>query len=310
MTSSSAKFANELAMFAERWGGDDAMVVKMLAGKSPRERAAELISGSTLSKVDVRRQLAKGGAAAINSSDDSLLQFFKAIEPDYRKLRETQDELDEIQRQAYAQIDEANVALKGASGYPDATFTLRLAFGKVKGYKDDGRAIAPWTTMGGAFQARIGSRGKRSWQLPQTWHNARNKVDGSTPLNFVCTADIIGGNSGSPVINRAGELVGVIFDSNIQGLTASYFYDDEVARAISCAQQRDPRFAPQHLRSRRIGRTTGKMKEFRLGGGYITVGEDKKGEREEFRGGVIVSQPVSTWVSRVPSRFGRGPFGC
>jgi hypothetical protein len=228
-----AKLANELALFAERWGGDDAMVVKMLAGKNPRERAAELINGSTLNKVEFRRQLAKRGAAEIDSSSDPLLRFFQAIEPDYRQLRETQDELDEIQRQAYTKIDEANVALNGTSGYPDATFTLRLAFGKVAGYTEEGRAIAPWTTIGGAFQHESVHETKEPWQLPQTWHNARNQIDGSTPLNFVCTADIIGGNSGSPVVNRAGELVGVIFDSNIQGLTASYFYDDQVARAIS-----------------------------------------------------------------------------
>ena len=186
-----------------------------------------------MSKVDVRRQLAEGGAAAIDSSKDSLIQFFRAIEPEYRQLRETQDELDEIQRQAYAEIDDANVAVNGTSGYPDATFTLRLAFGQVKGYEEEGRAIAPWTTIGGAFQHESVHEAKDPWQLPETWHKARKQVDGSTPLDFVCTADIIGGNSGSPVINRAGELVGVIFDSNIQGLTASYFYDDEVARAIS-----------------------------------------------------------------------------
>jgi hypothetical protein len=228
-----SKFATELAMFAGRWGGDDPMVVKMLGGKSPRDRAAELISGSSLRKVDVRRQLAKGGAAAINSSDDSLLKFFTAIEPEYRRLRETQDELDETQRQAYAVIDEAHVALNGTSGYPDATFTLRLAFGKVKGYTDNGRSLAPWTTLGGAFKHESVHEGKDPWQLPKTWHDGRQQIDGSTPLNFVSTADIIGGNSGSPVINRAGELVGVIFDGNIQSLTASYFYDDKVARAIS-----------------------------------------------------------------------------
>jgi hypothetical protein len=228
-----SKFATELGMFAERWGGDDPMVVKMLAGKSPRERAAQLISGSSLSKVEARRKLAKGGAAAINSADDALISFFRAIEAEYRQLRETQDELDETQRQAYAQIDEAHVALNGTSGYPDATSTLRLAFGQVKGYKDDGRAIAPWTTMGGAFQHESVHEAKDPWQLPQSWHKVRRQIEESTPLNFVCTADIIGGNSGSPVINRAGELVGVIFDSNIQGLTAAYFYDEQVARAIS-----------------------------------------------------------------------------
>ena len=227
------KLSNELALFAERWGGDDPLVVTMLAGKSPRERAVELISGSKLNQVDVRRQLAEGGEAAVSASDDPLIQFFREIQAEYRELRETQDELDEIQRQAYAQIDEAKVALEGTSGYPDATFTLRLAFGLVKGYEEEGRKIAPWTTMGGAFQHEEAHEAKDPWQLPRSWHNAQKQIHEATPFNFVCTADIIGGNSGSPVINRAGELVGIIFDSNIQGLTASYSYDDEVARAVS-----------------------------------------------------------------------------
>jgi hypothetical protein len=229
----SAKLANELAMFAERWGGDDPLVTTMLAGKSPRERAAELISGSKLNEVDVRRRLAEGGEAAINASDDPLIRFFQSIEPAYRELRETQDELDEIQRQAYAEIDEAKVALDGTSGYPDATFTLRLAFGVVKGYEEEGRVVPPWTTLGGAFQHETAHEAKPPWRLPKSWHEAREKIDGDTPFNFVCTADIIGGNSGSPVINARGEFVGVIFDSNIQGLTASYMYDDEIARAVS-----------------------------------------------------------------------------
>jgi hypothetical protein len=148
-------------------------------------------------------------------------------------LRETQDELDEIERQAYAQIDDAKLALEGTSGYPDATFTLRLAFGEVEGYEEEGRTIAPWTTLGQAFEHEAVHAAQDPWQLPPTWHKSQKQVDGSTPLNFVCTADIIGGNSGSPVINRAGELVGIIFDSNLQGLTASYFYDSEFARAIS-----------------------------------------------------------------------------
>jgi hypothetical protein len=226
------KLASELSMFAERWGADDELVKKMLGGKSPRQRAADLVSRSTLDDVAVRRQLAKGGEAAIAASDDPLIQLVRDIEPEYRQLRDTQDELDEIQRQAYAQIDEAKLALEGTSGYPDATFTLRIAFGVVAGYEEDGRKIAPWTTMSGAFDHETVHEAKDPWRLPPAWHKAKQQIDGSTPLNFVCTADIIGGNSGSPVVNRAGELVGLIFDSNIQGLTASYFYDDVIARAV------------------------------------------------------------------------------
>jgi hypothetical protein len=227
------KLAAELGMYAERWGGDYPIVVKLLGGKSPRERAAELIQGSKLSDVAVRKQLAESGPKAIDASNDALVQFFRAIEPEYRKLRETDDELDEIQRQAYARIDEAHVAVNGTSGYPDATFTLRLAFGPVKGYREDGRKIPPWTTIGGAFEHENAHKAHDPWQLPKSWHMARGRLDATTPLNFVCTADIIGGNSGSPVVNRAGELVGIIFDGNIQSLTAAYFYDDSVARAVS-----------------------------------------------------------------------------
>jgi hypothetical protein len=227
------KLGHDLEMFAELRGGDDSLVVEILAGKSPRERAAELVGRSTLNKVEVRRQLAEGGEDAIRSSDDPLIQLFRNIEPEYRKLLEKQEELDEIQRQAYTEIEEAKVALEGTSGYPDATFTLRLVFGIVKGYEEEGRLVRPWTTMGGAFEHEATHDAEEPWRLPPSWHKARKQIDPATPLNFVSTADIIGGNSGSPVVNSAGGLVGVIFDSNIQGLTASFFYDDELARAIS-----------------------------------------------------------------------------
>ncbi|HJS08625.1 MAG TPA: S46 family peptidase [Pirellulales bacterium] len=228
-----AKFATELALFVERRGGDDPLVQKMLDGKSPRERAADLVSRSELNKVDVRRQLSEGGLEAIAASDDALIRFFREIEPEFRSLRETHDELDELKRQAYAEIDEAKVAVRGTSGYPDATFSLRLAFGVVKGYEEGATMVPPWTTMGGAFDHETAHEGKEPWQLPDSWHKAKEEIEASTPFNFVCTADIIGGNSGSPLINRAGEFVGIIFDSNLQGLTASYFYDDKVARAVS-----------------------------------------------------------------------------
>ena len=228
-----AKLATEISLFVEKRGGDDPLVVQILDGKGPRERAAELVSRSKLNKVELRRQLAEGGLAAVRQSDDAMIQFFLGIEPEYRRLRETQDELDELKRQAYALIDDAKVALEGTSGYPDATFTLRFSFGVVKGYEEGGATIPPWTTMGGAYRHEKVHEAEPPWKLPPTWHKSESAIDKSTPLNFVCTADIIGGNSGSPVINRDGELVGLIFDSNLQGLTASYFYDDEVARAVS-----------------------------------------------------------------------------
>ena len=162
-----------------------------------------------------------------------MLKLAKLLEPEYRRLRDVSDELDELERQAYAQITEATVAVEGTSTYPDATFTLRLAFGTVKGYVEDGKPIPPWTTLGGAFihEEMHGAQG--DWKLPASWHQHKDQLDLDTPLNFVCTADIIGGNSGSPVLNRDAELVGVIFDGNIQSLTADFLYSDEIARAVS-----------------------------------------------------------------------------
>ena len=155
------------------------------------------------------------------------------MESEFRRLREIVDQLEERERQAYAKITEATIATQGTSTYPDATFTLRLAFGTVKGYVEDGKPIPPWTTMGGAFEHEKAHGAEKDWVLPDSWKQNRDKIDASTPLNFVCTADIIGGNSGSPVINRNAELVGVIFDGNIQSLTSDYMYSDEVGRAIS-----------------------------------------------------------------------------
>ena len=228
-----AKLATQLSMFVEQRGGDDPLVATALAGKNPRERAAELIGGSQLNRVEYRRELAEGGAAAIAASTDPMIQLFRSLEQDYRSRREQKEALEEIERQAYAQIEAARVAVEGTSGYPDATFTLRLSFGVVKGYDEAGQRIPPWTTLGGAFAHQAAHEAKEPWLLPASWNEAKARLDLETPLNFVSTADIIGGNSGSPVVNIAGEFVGIIFDGNIQSLTGDYLYEDEVSRAVS-----------------------------------------------------------------------------
>jgi hypothetical protein len=217
----------------ERRGGDDPLVIRVLAGKNPQERAAELLAGTNLASVDARKKLAAGGTAAIASSDDPMIELAKTFEPEARRLREINDELAEMERQAYAKITEAMFAFKGTDVYPDATFTLRLAFGVVASYREGSSTIPPWTTIDGAFQHEKQHGAKDPWVLPPSWHQHRERLAGETPFNFVCTADIIGGNSGSPVINREAELVGVIFDGNIQSLTGNYFYSDKVARAVS-----------------------------------------------------------------------------
>ena len=227
------KLADSIALFIERRGGDDSLVVALLQGHSPRELAAAAVSGTTLKDVEARKQLVEGGKQVVEESDDPMIALAKILDEEYRRLYAMNEELDEAERQAYAALAEAKFAVEGADAYPDATFTLRLTFGQVKGYEEDGQSIPPQTVMRGAYEHEQRHNAEDPWILPETWHEAKQRVDLNTPLNFVSTVDIIGGNSGSPVINRDAELVGLIFDGNIQSLTADYFYNDKQGRAVS-----------------------------------------------------------------------------
>lgn len=228
-----AKLADEISRLVEKRGGDDELVNSVLAGKGPGPRAADLVFNTKLVDPAERRKLAEGGADAIAKSDDPMIQLARLMESELRAYRKRTEELSERERQAYAQISEATVAAQGTDTYPDATFTLRLAFGPVRGYREKGQDIPAWTTMGGAFEHEENHGAKGDWVLPESWKKAREKIEPSTPFNFVCTADIIGGNSGSPVINTKGQFVGIIFDGNIQSLTSNFLYTDDVARATS-----------------------------------------------------------------------------
>jgi hypothetical protein len=229
------KLADELARLIEWRGGDDVLVADVMHGKGPTDRAADLLSSSTLADVEYRKQLAEGGPAAIDASKDPLLELARLMEPLYRSEREASEQMGEQLRQAYAKITEATVAVEGTGTYPDATFTLRLAFGVVKGYAEDGVQISPTTDIAGAYEHAMKHGNDGDHKLPESWMEAKDDVDLSTDLNFVCTADIIGGNSGSPVVNREGKLVGLIFDGNIQSLTSDYIYSDVQGRAVSVA---------------------------------------------------------------------------
>jgi len=225
--------ADSIGLFIERRGGDHPLVAAVLQGKGPEERASELIGKTKLGDIEARRALVKSGPDGVARSDDPLIQLARSMNDEYRRLRTIQDELNELETQAYAAISECLFAAHGTGTYPDATFTLRLAFGTVKGYTENGQAVAPWTTLGGAFEHEARHQAKDPWLLPKSWHEAKDQIKADTPYNFVCTADIIGGNSGSPVLNRQGEFVGIIFDGNIQSLTADYYYSDEVSRAVA-----------------------------------------------------------------------------
>jgi len=188
-----------------------------------------------LEDVEIRKLIASGGADAIRKSRDPMIRMAVAVDAAARKVEKDYGEkVAEVEKQAYAQIAKGIFAIQGTSTYPDATFTLRLAFGTVKGYEQaDGKNIAPLTTLGGAFKHELDHSSRSPWQLPRSWHMAKSSLDLNTPYNFVSTADIIGGNSGSPVVNKDGELVGLIFDGNIESLTANYLYDDTYSRAVS-----------------------------------------------------------------------------
>ncbi len=225
---------DSLSMLIETLGADHPLVRDVLAGKSPKERAAELVAGSKLADVAVRKRLAAGGKSAIDASDDPMIALAKIVDPAARAVRKRlEEEVDEPQRQAYAKITNAKFAIAGTSVYPDATFTLRLAFGPVKGYEEAGRKIPPSTTIAGAYEHAASHNHEPPFRLSQRWIDKKDKIDLDTPFNFVNTADIIGGNSGSPVVNRDGEIVGIIFDGNIQSLVLDFVYSDKIARAVS-----------------------------------------------------------------------------
>jgi hypothetical protein len=228
------ELADSLGMMEEVMGGDNEIVKMVLAGKSPRGRAAELVHGTALKDVAVRKRLADGGLKAINESADPMIQLARQIDPESRRIRKVyEQQVAEPQQQAYTKIANARFAVYGSSVYPDATFTLRLAFGEVKGYTQAGEKI-PWdTTLGGTYEHAAAHDDKYPFELPKIWNERKSQLNLSTPFNFVSTADIIGGNSGSPVINRQGELVGIIFDGNIQSLVLDYLYTDQEARAVA-----------------------------------------------------------------------------
>jgi hypothetical protein len=155
------------------------------------------------------------------------------VDGEARELRKSVEAQDEIKQQAQAAIAKARFALEGTSRYPDATFTLRLAFGPVKGYEENGQKVAPFTTLAGLYERSAAMKNREPFDLPPRWVKKKSSLDLSTPYNFITTADIIGGNSGSPVVNRAGEFVGIIFDGNLPSLVLDFAYEDTQARALS-----------------------------------------------------------------------------
>jgi len=212
------------------------MVERVLRGRTPEQAAAGLVGGTRLADVKARKALAEGGLKAIEASDDPMIRLALAVDADARALRKRfEDEVEAVDTVQYALIARARFAELGESTYPDATFTLRLAFGTVKAIEAQGKIIPAYTTMGGAFDHARAHEDQPPYRLPASWTEARKerRLRLDTPLNFISTADIIGGNSGSPVVNRQNEVVGLIFDGNVDSLVLDFAYDDRTARAVS-----------------------------------------------------------------------------
>ena len=225
--------ADSLTDLAAAFGANDPQVQQVLAGKSPRDRAAELVKGTKLKDVAFRKQLYEGGAAAVTAAHDPMIELARVVDGPAREARKTFEAQDEAKQQAYAEIAKARFALEGTSTYPDATFTLRLSYGPLKGYEEDGKQIPALTNFAGLYQRAAEHNNQPPFNLPKRWIDHKSKLNLNTPLDFVTTADIIGGNSGSPVVNKAGEFVGIIFDGNIQSLALDCIFSDKQARAVS-----------------------------------------------------------------------------
>jgi len=224
-----------LTMLALEFGVDDPIVISVLAGKSPRERAVELVTGTKVKDVVERKQLYTANPIAIDKAaeTDPMIALVRSVDGVARAARKIVEEQSEIKEQAQAKISRVRYAVDGTRIYPDATFTLRLAFGVIKGYEEGGQSVPAFTTIEGMYARSSAHEGAEPFNIPTRWLDQKGKVKLATPMNFASTCDIIGGNSGSPTINRAGEFVGIIFDGNLQSLVADFVYTDTQSRALS-----------------------------------------------------------------------------
>jgi len=226
--------AASLAESLQALGPGDPWISAALAGKSPAQRAHELISGTKLGDVAFRKSLMEGGAAVVQASNDPLIVLARTVDPIDRATRkQREDQIESIEVKAGEQIGQARFAAYGKSVYPDATFTPRLSYGTVRSYPTNGTQAQPFTTLYGLYDRAFAFNFKPPYDLPGEYIQLKSALDLSTRLNFISSTDVVGGNSGSPVVNRAGELVGLIFDGNIESLLGDFLYDEATNRSIA-----------------------------------------------------------------------------
>ncbi len=227
------KLAHALTFIAVELGANDPVVQAALAGRSPAARAAELVHGTRVGDVAYRRELHALDAAALAAVPDPMVRFALAVDEAARAARRAVEQQNEVKAQAHARIARVRYAKDGAAVAPDATFTLRLSIGTVRGVDAPGGRIPAYTALGGKFERAAERGGRPPYDLPESWVAARPRLDLATPYNFISTNYSIGGNSGSPTIDREGRFIGIIFDGNIHTLVWNYAYTDAQARSVS-----------------------------------------------------------------------------
>jgi len=229
-----ARMTGALELDLAEAGPNDPFLKIVLNGKAPKEVATELVNGSKLADPEVRKKLIDGGEAAVAASDDAMIVLARKLDPMRREMiKWNETNVTSVEQKAGEQLGKARFAAYGKTTYPDATFTLRLSYGQVKGYPMNGTIAPSKTTLYGLYDRGSSFNFEGPFALPARYKEGRAKLDLSTPFNFVTTNDIIGGNSGSPVINRNGEIVGLIFDGNIESLVGDFVYDIETNRAVA-----------------------------------------------------------------------------
>jgi hypothetical protein len=213
-------------------GTDDEFVRKMLGKESPEQLAHRLVSGTRLEDPKLREELYKGGKSAVAASTDPMMRFAASINDDLLTVRKDYEaRVDAPTRAAAERIAKARFAVYGTSVDPDATFTPRLSYGTVKGFEDgEGKFVQPYTAIGGLFERATGAP---PYKLPESWLKAKASLNPSLPMNLSTTNDIIGGNSGSPLIDKDAKVIGLIFDGNIFSLGGDYGYDAKQNRAVA-----------------------------------------------------------------------------
>jgi hypothetical protein len=218
----------------EALGPDDRFIKAALKGADPAQVVHSAIGATKMGDPAFRKSLVEGGEHAVEASTDPFIGIARRIDPIIReRVKWVEDNVSSIETSAGEKIGKARFAVYGKSSYPEATFTLRLSYGTVTGYPMNGTVAPPKTTLFGLYDRADSFDGKPPFDLPSRYVERRSRLNLSTPINFVSTCDIIGGNSGSPVVNRNGEFVGIIFDGNIESLVGRFIYDDTANRAVA-----------------------------------------------------------------------------